>query len=194
VPIEIRQIGVRSLADYGRIPIAFRVESRLRLDLIDRGLGGIQLVEECVPNPYVKNYDAYEDGGPERWLARFEMTNWGIFVAVIDDLWVGGAVVAYKTPGVYMLADRQDLAVLWDLRIRTELRRQGIGTELFQHAALWAGKKGCSQLKIETQNINVPACRFYAKQGCILGGIDLFAYRADPRIGDEVMFLFYLDL
>jgi hypothetical protein len=49
----------------------------------------------------------------------------------------------------------------------------------------------CRQLKVETQNINVPACRFYARQGCVLGVIDRFAY---PTLPDEVQLLWYKDL
>lgn len=52
----------------------------------------------------------------------------------------------------------------------------------------WAAARGCRQLKIETQNVNVPACRFYARQGCVLGAINRFAYREFP---DEVQLLWY---
>jgi len=36
------------------------------------------------------------------------------------------------------------------------------------------------RLKIETQNVNVPACRFYQKTGCALGTSDRFAYPGQP--------------
>ena len=51
----------------------------------------------------------------------------------------------------------------------------------------------CTHLKIETQNINVPGCRFYASQGCRLGEINQFGY-ADPRVSHETMLVWYLDL
>jgi len=35
-------------------------------------------------------------------------------------------------------------------------------------------------LKVETQNINVPACRFYAKQGCVLRAVHPHAYSEFP--------------
>ena len=40
--------------------------------------------------------------------------------------------------------------------------------------------RGFRWLKIETQNVNVPACRFYQKMGCTLGAIDRFAYPSQP--------------
>jgi GNAT superfamily N-acetyltransferase len=66
-----------------------------------------------------------------------------------------------------------------------------MGKRLFDHAAAWARAQGCRQLKVETQNINVPACTFYAKQGCALGAVNPGAYPAYP---DEVQLLWYLDI
>ena len=90
-----------------------------------------------------------------------------------------------------MLENRTDLTVLWDIRIHPDYRRQGIGQALFRAAETWARSRGCRQLKVESQNVNLPACRFYAKQGCVLGAIDRFAYADLP---DEVQLLWYKDL
>ena len=53
-------------------------------------------------------------------------------------------------------------------------------------AEAWARACGATWLKVETQNVNVPACRFYARQGCVLGAVDRFAY---PALPDEVRLL-----
>ena len=90
-----------------------------------------------------------------------------------------------------MLEARTDLAVLWDIRVRREYRRSGFGAHLFDKCAEWAKQKGCSRLKIETQDINVPACRFYAAKGCELRGIHHGIYFDCPY---EVQFLWCLDL
>jgi hypothetical protein len=66
-----------------------------------------------------------------------------------------------------------------------------VGTVLFQAAERWAASRGARWLKVETQNINVPACRFYARQGCVLGGLHRFAYSSLP---DEVQLLWYKEL
>jgi GNAT superfamily N-acetyltransferase len=90
-----------------------------------------------------------------------------------------------------MLEDRQDTAVLWDIRVAAEARRQGVGAALFRAVEKWAVAHGCRLLKVETQNINVPACRFYAKQGCVLGAIHRFAY---PEFPNETQLLWYKKL
>ena len=93
-----------------------------------------------------------------------------------------------------MLEGSQDMSVLWDIRVIPEQRGQGIGKLLFEHAAAWSKAKGCVQMKIETQNVNVNACRFYEAQGAMLGDIRRFAYQHDHRVKDEIQLNWYLAL
>ena len=190
MPIDIVVQCVDRLRAYGEIPISLTVDSRYRIDAIDRGRGGWKLVEERVDPPYVKDYDAGSER-PLRWAQRWDISNWAVLAAMENTTRLGGAVVAWNTPGVDLLAGRDDLAALWDLRVHPNRRREGIGKRLFDHAAAWARAKGCRQLKVETQDINVPACKFYAKQGCYLGAVHYGVY---PEYPDEVQLLWYLDV
>ncbi len=201
--IKVREVGPEQLALYATIPIAFQVRSQLRVAPVERGLSGLALVEEPVDPPYTKDYDDDPwdrqpgDEGlpiPLTWPRRFDVRNWGIFMAFEQERALGGATVVFDTPEVHMLEGRRDLAVLWDIRVRPDHRGKGIGTALFQHAAAWSRQRGCTQLKIETQNINVRACRFYRQQGCELGAIHRYAYAGCPPVAHEAMLLWYLDL
>lgn len=49
-------------------------------------------------------------------------------------------------------------------------------------------------MKIECQNNNEPACKFYHKQGAVLRKIDEYAYFDDIESRFEVQFIWYLDL
>jgi len=171
--------------------MAFLVTSVLDVSLVDAGLGGVVLTEVPVEEPWVKDYDAIAGEGPTRWVERFDVTNWGLITARHDGRRVGGAVIAFRSAGVNMLEGRDDLAVLWDLRVRPEVRSAGIGTDLYRAVEDWARNRGCRTLKVETQNVNVPACRFYARMGCTLGAIDRFAY---PGLPDEVQLLWRKEL
>ncbi len=51
--------------------------------------------------------------------------------------------------------------------------------------------RGCHTLKVETQNINVPACRFYQRMGCTLGTVNRFAY---PDLPDEIQLIWFKNL
>ena len=192
--VKVQEVGIELLGKYAEIPIRYKVESVFDVQLVKNGLGGMMLQEKKVSPSYVKDYDADEDESPTRWPKRFDTSNWGIFLAAKEDGYLGGAVVAYNTPGVHMLDGRDDLAVLWDIRVHPDFRRSGIGTKLFSYGVEWARKRKCRQFKVETQNVNVFACRFYIKQGCRLGAINRYGYFTDPKIRHEVMLLWYLDL
>ena len=189
--VEIRRMGTDALPRYSEVPISFLVESVFRLKARDSGLGGIELQEERIECPYIKDYDAARGEGPTRWLKRFDMSNWGIFLAFRGERHIGGAIVA---PGAYVGDLDKRFAQLFDIRLLPEERRRGIGAKLLKHSADWAKQQGCQYLKIETQNTNVPACRFYASQGARLGNIDEYAYSAYPESEHEVRLVWYLEL
>jgi GNAT superfamily N-acetyltransferase len=192
VVIEIEQIGEAQFALYHAIPAQFTVVSMFRVEAVSGGLGGFRLIHESVAEPFVKDYG---DDGPTGWAETFDLSEWGIFLTREGEQPVGGAAVASGAP-VYPLDrfQRDDLAVLWDIRVHPEYRRDGVGTRLFQYAAEWARQKGFGQLGTETQNVNVPACRFYASQGCVLGAIHRFGYAGCSGVADEAMLLWYADL
>lgn len=186
--MEIKEEPIATVAEMASVPIAFEVERVFDVSAREGGLGGLVLSERRLDAPYVKDYDAEEGESPTQWAARFDVSNWGLICARANGVRVGGATVAFDTEGVRMLEGRRDLAVLWDIRVSPQERGRGVGPALFRAAEAWAASRGCRQMKIETQNINVPACRFYARQGCVLGAINRFAY---PTLPDEVQMLWY---
>ena len=119
------------------------------------------------------------------------MSSWLLLAAIDRGERIGGAAVARNTPGANMLEGRTDLAVLWDIRVHPDRRQEGAGSLLFRRAVEWARAKGSHYLKIETQNINVRACRFYASQGCHLRAIH---HGVNDDVPDEVQLLWYLRL
>ena len=185
--VDVREEPLSFLAEYARVQIAFEVREVLDLAVADGGLGGFALRPRRVDAPYVKDYDAL-DGGPARWPERFDLSGWGLLAARVDGRVVGGAAVVVGTAGLEMAEGRRDLAVLWDLRVAPRARGRGVGAALFRAAEAWATARRCRRLKVETQNVNVPACRFYARQGCVLGAIHRFAY---PDLPDEAQLLWY---
>ncbi|HZH31074.1 MAG TPA: GNAT family N-acetyltransferase [Pyrinomonadaceae bacterium] len=189
--IEVREDSAAALAEYARVPIAFEVGEIFDVAVRDRGLGGFVLTRRRLDVPYVKDYDAGEGESPEYWAKRFDVSNWEFLAAHAGGVRVGGAALTFDAAGIHMLEGRDDLAVLWDIRVAPEARGRGVGSSLFRAAEARAAARGFRQLKIETQNINVPACRFYARQGCELGTINRFAY---PRFPNEVQMLWYKEL
>jgi hypothetical protein len=184
--IDVVEEPVTVLAEYAGIPVAFEVHEEF--DVVAEAGGHVRLEARQVPVSYVKDYDAFSDS-PMRWAERFDLSNWGFFSAFRGGRCVGRAAVACDTPTLAMLEGRRDLALLWDME--PSARRHGVGSALFHAAVKWASSRGCLQLKIETQNINVAACRFYAQRGCAIRAVRPGAY---PGLPDEIQLLWFKDL
>lgn len=187
---EILAEPLDMLCDYGKIPIRFEVQAVLAVQPLNGGLGGLVLQEQALESPWWKDYDV-EGNCPQDWAFQFDLSNWGRLGAYLQGQRVGAALIAQGCPDLEMLEGRADLAVLWDLRVEPGLRGQGVGRMLFAACEQWARERGCSQLKVETQNVNLPACRFYQRMGCELGGIHRFAY---PDFPEETQLLWYKPL
>jgi GNAT superfamily N-acetyltransferase len=195
MPIHVEKIDEKSFPLYDSIPNHFRVESILNIEVIEGGLGGFRLTEKPTRQPYDKHFGAAGEDGPSSWAKRFDLSRWGIFLARDDDTPIGGAAVAVGSP-VYPIDkfQREDMVVLWDLRVHPSARHKGIGTQLFHTAVQWARQSGFGQMGMETQNVNVPICRFLIKHGCMLGAIHRFGYAGCPDVAHEAMMLWYYDL
>jgi GNAT superfamily N-acetyltransferase len=186
--IEVAQEPMTAVAEYALVPIAFRVDHVL--DVTARADGGFDLSARRLEIPYVKDYDAVDGEGPLNWKRRFDVSNRTLFTARVAGSRVGGAAIAFDTPGLTMLEGRRDLSVLWDIRVAADARGKGIGSALFERVEAWAQAHGCRQLKVETQNVNVRACAFYARHGCQLRAVHRTAY---PELPDEIQLLWYKD-
>lgn len=186
--ITVRLEPALDLEAYSQVRMELTVRSQFRVEMVDGGLGGWTLTEEPVHPPFHKDYD--EHWPPTEWV-KHDLSNWALFAAFDGQLRVGGAAVAWNSAGLNMLQGRTDIAVLWDIRVRRGRRRSGVGSRLFDMGAEWARRRGCRRLIIETQNVNVPACRFYAGKGAQLRAVHHDMY---PECPGEVQFLWYLDL
>jgi GNAT superfamily N-acetyltransferase len=188
VKIETASVPSPLLVEYAAIPIAFEVTSVLSVrESADQRF---VLTERHLDSPYVKNYDALGDG-PLHWAGRFDTSQWALLLARAEGRSLGGATVAFGSSQLDMLEGRSDLAVLWDIRVAPDARGQGVGRALFEAAETWALTRGCRELKVETQNVNVPACRFYAALGCQLRVVRDHAY---PPCPGESQYLWYKTL
>jgi GNAT superfamily N-acetyltransferase len=192
--VSVREIQSEGLSLYDAIPSRLVVRTRFRVEPIDGGLGGLRLVEEDVPVPYVKDYDS-AGCRPHDWPIQFAGARWCFLLATRDEVVVGGAAIAMGASLLPMgIFQRADLAVLWDLRVMPAEQGRGVGTLLFHRAAAWARGSGSRQLGLETQNVNVPACRFYARRDCRLGAIHAYGYAGSPNVAEEAMLLWYREL
>lgn len=186
----VRRLEEAEWPQYREIPMHFKSDQILRVEPLGGGLGGLGLVRKPVA-PFQKDFGAYDD--PVADAARFGGA-WVLFGAFVSGALVGGAALCFHSDKIHMLEGRGDLGVLWDLRVTPDFKRQGIGQALFDAVCQEARGMGLKELKIECQNNNPAACRFYRKQGAVLAKIDTRAYAAQPAVAEEAQLIWYLDL
>ena len=189
--ITYKQVDESYFKMYDEVPMVVHVKTVLVPRKLNNGLGGI-IFDEIEVEPYIRNiaYDAASD-----YTKEFDIRNWAFFMAFDGEKPVGAITAASKTKEIYMLDNRDDLSILWDIRVDDFYKRMGVGTELFKRVVDWSRENGLKQLKIECQTNNVPACKFYAKQGAILREYNEYACVNFHDVREhEIELIWYLDL
>lgn len=189
--ITYRKIDRTFLNQYDKVSMNIFVEKEFKVEKINNGLGGLKFNEVAVA-PYIKDLGKY--AVVTEYEKYFNIDNWQFFMVFDEAKPIGGMTLVSQTPEIRMLDGRDDLCVLWDIRVEDEYKHMGIGQKLFDLGVEWARENGLKQMKIECQNNNIPACKFYHKQGAILAKIDEYAYYDDEEAMNEVQFIWYLDL
>ena len=189
--LTIKEVDKSFLGLYDSVSQNVNVHSEYKVERRNNGLGGF-ILEEVPVEPYTKDLSIYERAA--EYEKEFDITNWHFFMAFDGKTPVGAMTVAGKTKGLNMLYGREDACVLWDIRIADAYKHRGIGQKLFDMGIMQARKNGYKQMIIECQNNNVAACKFYHKQGAVLSKIDMYAYYSEPKIRDEIQFIWYLDI
>lgn len=133
--------------------------------------------EEYFSEPYFKKYDEEE-----------------IDSSYIDD--EGKVVFFYYVENscvgqIKMRSNWNGYALIEDIAVAKDYRKNGIGTALIQKAIEWAKKNNLGGLVLETQDINVSACHFYAKSNFVIGAIDTMLYSNSPTANEIAIFWYY---
>ena len=173
--ITIHPLQPDNLADLDRRGSSFIVTARLALQATDSQVS-YTIID--VP-PFEKTYPP-EEFNPAHYLANPERA---IFIAYLD-----GRPAGQVRLGRWW----NRFAYVEDIKVQPDCRRQGVGRALLEQAVAWARQGGFPGLMLETQDINVAACRLYASCGMTLGGFDACLYRGIDPGTDEIALYWYL--
>ncbi len=173
--VEIRREDHRSLSAYAAISIAFDVREALQLPV---GEGPLRC--RSVSPTYRKDYDAMPGNHPRDWPTRFAVERAEFMAAYSDGERVGGAVAVVDPSDVVRLGGESPLALLWDLRVAPQARGRGNGRALLAAMEERMHEIGVPGILVETQDVNVAACRLYASAGYAITSVDARAYPELP--------------
>ncbi|HSL28270.1 MAG TPA: GNAT family N-acetyltransferase [Anaerolineales bacterium] len=174
--IKICEITFENQFDFGACHMSFMVDSRL---VVFAEEGNIRYTVRDVTPPYIKNYGPRRTDYAEYGKADDRM----IFLAYVNDE-IAGEVRITTSWNKYGLLD--------DFVVDPKFRRQGVGRALIQRCIEWAKEKSLPGLTLETQDINVPACRLYERCGFQLRGFDTHLYKALHPDTTEIALYWYL--
>ena len=137
---------------------------------------GVWSFSECLyENPYEKVYPADE----EKWEDYIGNPDKTMFF-YYEDNECAGQIRLRKYWNNYCYIE--------DIAISQNHRKNGIGTKLIEKAVEWAKSKNLLGLMLETQDVNLLACRFYNKLGFKIGGVDTMLYTNFDNADEKAVF------
>lgn len=113
------------------------------------------------------------------WESYIDSDEQAIFLAFDDVRCVGQ---------IRLVKDWTRYAYIENIAVRGSHRGRGISAMLMQQAENWAREQELMGLSLEAQDDNLAACRFYLKQGMVLGGADTLKQAFNPEIGVTLYF------
>jgi len=131
--------------------------------------------EELFENIYDKDYPGLELDYSQYINSRKR----AIFLAYIDNECVG-RIILRENWNKYCYVE--------DIAVARDYRRMGIGKKLIETAVKWAKEQKMPGFMLETQDVNLAACKLYASCGFILGGVDTMLYGNGPNKGEKALF------
>lgn len=134
--------------------------------------------EENFSEQYIKQYDDDEID-----MSYVGDENKAVFLCYEKDNCIGR---------IKLRANWNGFALIEDIAVAKEWRHKGVGTELLKAAFEWAKKKELIGAMLETQDVNVAACRFYAKNRFVIGAVDNRLYSKFSTANEKAIFWYYL--
>ena len=159
--MEIVKINQQNLADINKANQPFEIIGKIKPTFAG---GNWTYTEEIYEHPYIKEYLS----NPCDYAVYIDNPDKTVFFAYSGSECIGQIILR---------KDWNWYAFIEDICVVKSSRGQGIGTALIQKAVEWAKSSGLKGLALETQDNNLLACRFYAKCGFVIGGVDTMLYR-----------------
>jgi streptothricin acetyltransferase len=174
IDVVIKELDETNVAHIGQCDGEFVVDSRLALHVDDKTVR-----YEIVPVPrFTKRHEQDHD-----YATYVDVPDKTAFLAYVCGQ-IAGQIVLRRNWNGY--------AYVEDIVVDARFRKRGVGKALIARAKQWAKERNLAGFVLETQDVNVGACRFYASCGFELRGFDTHLYSGLDSGTDEVALYWYL--
>jgi GNAT superfamily N-acetyltransferase len=186
--ITLRPLRLGDIPNLPQIRPTYTSQTILSMEKRGDGLEiGWQLVERTLPQPFDKgtlyDFDEVVQAAIRHRADRPDETYQRVAVDEETKRLVGLLDVEIQA--------WNNTALLWNLMIDLDYRGQGLGRRLWHRAVEFAQQSEVRAIMIETQNTNIPACKFYARMGCQLIGMNELFYTNDGQNTEIALFWAY---
>ncbi|MFD1677086.1 GNAT family N-acetyltransferase [Alicyclobacillus fodiniaquatilis] len=169
----IKKMTSANMNDYNKSNDGFVVSGRIIPKYEDNTW---TYTEEIFSEPYLKQYE-YE----EIDVSYTNEKGKAVFLYYGDNECIGQ---------IRLRSNWNGYALIEEIGVRSDWRKQGIGTELLKKAIEWAKQKNFAGIMLETQDVNVSACHFYAKNNFVIGAVDNMLY-SNFSTANEIAIFWY---
>ena len=175
--MKIVELCAENIQDINKSIQPFEVIGRIKPSFCN---GKWTYEEDIYTYSYLKMYPIPDDD----FSAYIGNVNRTVFFAYQNEICIGQIVLK---------KDWNQYAFIEGLYVAKIARGNGVGIALLERAVSWAKESKLKGLALETQDINVLACRFYAKHGFKIGGINTMLYKNfEKPLSDEIAIFWYL--
>ncbi|AFC30519.1 YyaR [Paenibacillus mucilaginosus 3016] len=133
--------------------------------------------EEIFEEPYYKQYE--NDDIDISYIYEREKA---VFLYYDDNISIGQ---------IKLRSNWNGFALVEDIAVAKDQRKKGIGTALLKKAEEWARQNNLIGLMLETQDVNISACLFYARNDFKIGGVDSMLYSNFPTANEKAIFWYF---
>jgi len=144
--------------------------------IVPKFVDGVWSFSECV---YDESYEKSYPNDDEDWGDYIDNPNKIVFFCYDDDDCVGQVRIRKNWNGY---------AYIEDIAVSKSHRKKGVGRMLIQKTVEWAKTKKLYGIMLETQDVNLLACRFYDKLGFKIGAVDTMLYSNFDNAHEKAVF------
>ncbi|MFZ5966400.1 MAG: GNAT family N-acetyltransferase [Bacillota bacterium] len=170
--IEVVQISISNKEIHKNLKEPYQVFGKLEMRFAD---GRWNYQETIFEKPYTKIYDENYIK-VEEYISNENKT---IFYALDNSLCVGQIVIRMNW---------NRFCFIEGIVVKEKARRKNVGTLLLNTAKNWAIARNLKGFMLEAQDNNLGACRFYIKNGFVLGGVDIMLYNNFQNKDEKALF------